>query len=257
MKQIPKLFLFFIVATAFFIVNGCNSEPADEYHVQKKYWDENDYENALNLIKYHTPNTEKLPCYSIPAKTPAFLKLVDVNNFKVVMEDQALGLNHRKEFSQKMFDYYKDMQEAYDVMDKQDKFVYPKELAEIMNFGLEFQISYFKLGNEEIKKDADNPNSPEVQNVLHSNEQRLVDNFTIDLSFVKREKAFSDDALAIYTSGIDKFFKQLVTEFPNADYSAMLSKANLMQQKAETTEVKKMLSNLTALLEANIKSKAK
>jgi hypothetical protein len=255
MKTICNLFLPFLFITTLFTFQGCDSEPTDIYHVQKRYWDASDYKNALSLIKYHTSNTEKLPCYSVPTNTPAFLKLIDVNNFKVIMEDKELGIKHRQEFSIVMFDNYQDMLEVYQLLDNQDKFIYPKELALIMNFGLEFQISYFKLGNEKIKKESDNPNAPEIKNLLQTNEQTLIDNFTIDLSFVKSEKAFSTEALAIYSEGIDKYFKQLITEFPDGDYTEMLSKTNLMQEKAETTIVKKTLTNLVALIDANAKSK--
>jgi hypothetical protein len=255
MKIHLNTFFYFLAAIVIINTGACSSPPPDPYHVQKKYWDANDYENAIFIIKYNASSGKPLPCYASPDKA-AFAKLVDVNNFKVVMDDQALGLNFRKEFSKKMFDFYREMFEAYQGLDNKDKFVYPKELAEIMTFGLELQINYFKLGNEAIKKESDNPNSQEVQDVIRRNEQTLVNNFTVDLNYVKREKAFSDEALAIYTAGIEKFFNQLITEFPNADYSEMLSMANLMQAKAETTVMKNMLTNLITNLETKSKKGA-
>lgn len=254
MKKSSSLF-FALILTSLFTSSGCGSDPNEGYHIEKRYWDAADYHNALSIIQFRNQGPVKLPCYSIPAQTPIFRKLVDVNNFKVIMEDNELGLDFREKYSQEMFDNCRELSQLYQARDNQDKFIYSKELAEIMNFHKEFQISYFKLGNEKIKKEADDPNAPDVIKIVRLNEQTLVDNYTNNLDFIKYEKGFSDEALAIYVAGVDKYFKQLISDFPDSDYTAMLTKATLMQQKAEATIVKSMLTNLIVLLDKNIKSK--
>ena len=189
------------------------------------------------------------------ANTAAFVKMADANNFRIVLDDTALGLKHRKEFAQQMFDVSKNMFKAYNGMDKEDKFVYPRELAEVLAFTLELQLSYFKVGNEGIRKESDNPNSDEIKELVRRNEQILVDNFTKDLEYIKHENGFSGQALQIYTTSIDKFFKQLVTEYPNANYDELLSRATLLQQKVETPLAKTTLSNLAGLIKAKTKAK--
>jgi hypothetical protein len=195
-----------------------------------------------------------MPGYSNPSKTPIFLKLIDVNNFKVVLDDTVLGIKHRSEFSQKMFEKYRELYSTYTLLDNQDKYVYSNELVEIINFGLQLQISYFKLGNEKIVKEADNPKSPEIINLLRMNGQTIVDNFCLDLDVVNRESAYSAEALVKYAAGMDANFKKLMEIFPNSDYAGMLAKAKLMLAKAQTKEVKASLTNLIGAIELKAKA---
>ena len=98
MNKLFKSALYFVACAFFFAAVSCNS-TSDEFHLQKKYWDAGDYENALRLINYQSTKSEKLPNYADPAKKAVFVKLADANNFKVVLEDQAQGLTHRNDFS--------------------------------------------------------------------------------------------------------------------------------------------------------------
>jgi len=259
MSNLMSKFFYSFLILLTVTISGCGSPPVDTFHLQKKYWDEADYDNIIGIIQYVNGNsgTDKLPCYAVAASKPAFIKMVDVENFKVVLDDTTLGLTFRNGFAKKMFGYYEAMVDPYRVLDREDKFVYPRELAEILNFGMEFQFSYFKIGNENVKKVADKPNSQEVTDMIKSNIQTLIGNFNVDLGFVRHEKAFNAEALEIFAKGLDKYIRQLMTEFPDADYTNMLAKAKLMQEKAETPVMKSTLATLIELLDAKVKSIAK
>jgi hypothetical protein len=253
MKVLTSLFLSVL---CFSLLNGCSSDPLAPYHLEKRFWTPDDYTDVLSQIQYHTPEGEKLAGYLTPDRKAVFLKLVDVNNFKVVLDDTVLGIKHRSEFSKKMFDVYRDMYKIYSGLDNQDKYVYGSELADIIDFGLQLQISYFKLGNDKIVKEADNPKDPEILNLLRMNGQTIVGNFTLDLDEVNKESSFSAEALTKYANGIDANFKKLMEVFPSSDYSEMLEKAKLMLAKAKAPEVKASLTKLIDAIEAKKKAAA-
>ncbi len=248
-----KTTIYSILSVAFLFLFACNSnDVTDHYRLNKKYWDLKDYDNAISKIKYSSKK-EKKPCYSVPEKAPIFKKIVDKSNIAVVVEDEELGLNHRSEFASKMFEQYQDMVQIYQEIDREDKFVYPMELADILKFGLYLQLHYFDLGNQAIVKNADNPDAPDVLRVLRSNEQTLISNYCIYLGHIKQENSFSDDALNSYIEGINKYFPLVIDKFPDSNFNEMTRKTNDMLNKTESPKVKAALNNILSKLERDKK----
>ncbi|MCF8297497.1 MAG: hypothetical protein K9J13_08155, partial [Saprospiraceae bacterium] len=221
----------------------------DKYRLNNKYWNLDDYDHAYMEIKYTDVN-EKKPCYSIPEKAIVFKKIIDKNNISVVIEDKELGLTYRDEFVDKMFDLYKQIEELYRETDREDKFIYPMELVDIMKFGLYIQIHYFELGNELIVQNADNPNAPEIINILRRNENTLVGNYCIYLGFIKQEKALTSEALNSYIDGINEYFPILIEKHPNANFYELKKKIVAMQNKTESQNIKNSLNKVLAKIES-------
>jgi hypothetical protein len=236
-KSIPKLWLIAL------ILFGCSKES--RFPVNKRYWDSKDYGDVILKISYGTPDGEEFPRFSNPETSIVIRKLLDAENYRVILEDSELGLNYRNEEGQKFFNHYRDLTKAYSIMDVQDKFVYAEELAEILKFGLELQIVYFKLGNERIVAQSDSPESESIQNVIRSNETTAVKNFNVFLDQVNDEKSYGEYA-SLIASGIDEIFPKLMKSFPNANYSSMITKAELMLNKTQNEEIK---TSLTVLIE--------
>jgi hypothetical protein len=165
--------------------------------------------------------------------------------YKVILEDPELGVRFKSEASEKFFEYYGDLLEVYSVMDRQDKFVYAEELAEIMNFGLGVQQLHFRLGNELIRTESD---SQENKRIIKENEQTLVNNHTLFLSNII-ESRFGT-ATGRFAEGISLHFTTLIEQFPGANYSAMRNKAAAMQEKIESTVLKSALAGLVEKLDA-------
>ena len=133
----------------------CFSSCENRFPTEKRYWDTRDYYNVINEIEYKTPDGEEYPRFSNPETAIVIQKLLDAENYKVILEDPELGVRFKSEASEKFFNYYKDLVEVYGVMDRQDKYVYAEELAEVMSFGLGVQQLHFKLGNEVIRTESD------------------------------------------------------------------------------------------------------
>jgi hypothetical protein len=189
-----------------------------------------------------------------PETAPIFKKLIDPKNISVVVEDDALGLRHRADFTDDMFQEYRDLANLYQVMDREDKFIYDRELVEILRFGLYLQIHYFKIGNDKILQESDN--SEQVKEVIRQNEQVIISNFNNYLDFVNHEKSFSEESLQSYAAGIDESFSKLIATFPNGNYSNMISKATDMDKKAVDPGVKKAITNLISELKTKMNAVA-
>jgi len=228
---------------------GCNSNNlTKEFKLDKKYWNLEDYESAVHKIRY-IYSEEIKPGYSTPDKMPIFKKLVNTNNLEVVLEDEELGTKYRAEFASSMFDVYRDMVGAYNEIDREDKFIYPLELVDVLQFGLYLQLHYFYLGNQQIVHGSDDPNASNVKTVIVSNEQTLVGNYNLYLDYVKQEKSFTSEALNNYTMGIDRYFPLILKTFPKANYHKMKVKASSMMNRAESERLKTSLTKLVSLLE--------
>lgn len=233
-------------------MTGCGeSTPSTSelFRLEKQYWDVEDYKNAIYKIQSTAPGQKK-PCYADPERTAVFVKLVDKNNVSVVLEDEALGLGHRADYASDMFDQAREMATAYDEVDREDKFVYPMELVEVLTFSLYLQPFYFELGNQEILQNADDTSEVRVKNLVHSNEQTLISNYKLYLDYVKQEKAFTSEALSAYVAGINEYFPKLIDTYPKDDFSQLREKATDMLNKSESTEVKAALNNIITKIDA-------
>lgn len=240
-----------IITVLLICFSSCKTE--DKFPIDKKYWEVSDYEKVILEIKYGTKPDEKLPTFDNPETKILLEKLTDEENFRVVLDDNTLGLKHKNEVAEQFFQQVKDMSSIYTEIDRTDKYVYEKEMLEIDNFGLELQLKYFKLGNDEIKEKADDPNSENVKNVIYNNTNTLVNNMMIYLDKINNEKSFSNVGLDLISSGIDKNFTELLTIYPNFNYESLLENVNLMLKKTKSENIKQSLTKLKNLIESKKK----
>lgn len=231
------------------ITINCNQKLPDKFHMEKRYWDPSDYQAALGQLKYGTSSEEGYPRLSDPFTAPVYNKLVDLNNVSVILEDETLGLKYRNEMSQKFFDYSQDIRKLYQKIDIQDKFIYPVELVGAIEFGLGTQLLYFKVGNDQIIKNAVNPNAKDIKRIINRNEQIIADNFKNDIEFLTKEDSFTDEALKQYAKIINKYFTRLINEFPGANYSKIKNTSTLILKKVKSKELKKSLENLIKIID--------
>jgi hypothetical protein len=221
------------------ILAGCQSR----FPMDKRFWEPEDYKKVWYEIGYKTPQGEEFPRFSNPETAAVMRKIVDPQNYTTLLEDSELGLTYRSEVSQKYFEHIKDVLDVYNVMDRQDMFIYAQELAELRSFFLGFQIVYFRVGNENIASKSDD------KATMRSNEQAIIRNFNNFLEDLREEKQYGEHA-AILAESVNTHFSKLIETFPNANYSSMLSMARSVQEKVQTPEIKKALADLIVKLEA-------
>jgi hypothetical protein len=165
-----------------------------------------------------------------------------------VVVDTTLGISHRSKFATEMFEKYKSIEGYYNKLDREDKFVYPSEMAQIILFGVYTQIYYFKLGNENQLKEALDPNSSEVKDIVSANAQRIVGNMKISLDYCKKETAFTPDAIHTLDVGFEKYFSLLVSTFPKSDYTELKSQIDLLTTAVKSSETKEMLAKVKEMI---------
>jgi hypothetical protein len=225
---------------------------SSNFHMDKKYWDPEDYEAARSEL-YTYMDGKKYPNLSDPNTAMVFNKIADITNVSIVVEDSTLGITHRSKFAEEMFDKYKSFYEFYDKSDREDKFIYPSEIVEIVLFGVYTQIHYFKLGNENILKEAIDPNSDKTKYVLNSNASTIVSNMKFSLDFCKKEDALTPEAIHTLAVGLDKYLPLLFKTFPDTDYSELKSQIEILLSTVKSDELKQMLSKMNEEID-NIKN---
>jgi hypothetical protein len=234
----------FIIFTLIFY--ACNSSKKDttklpeNYHMEKKYWGIEDYDAAFTELR-KIPEGQKLPNYSDAITAMVFSKIIDINNVSVVVEDTTLGISHRTKFATEMLDYYRTLCDYYGKLDREDKFIYPSEMVDIVIFGVYIQIYDFKLGNENILKESINPNNYETKDVLSTNAQTIVDNMRLSIDYCKKENALTPDACHRLAIGLDKYLPLLFKYFPSASYSELKSQVEMLLSTVKSNEIKQML----------------
>lgn len=241
--------ILFIVLTIS-IVFSCKNES--DNLSDKKYWDANDYATVINQIKYNSKPDEKLPTFDNPETKVLLEKLTDEDNFRIVLDDNELGIKHRSEVAQQFFDEWKKMSDIYTEIDRTDKYLYEVEFIEIWNFGLELQLKYFKLGNDAIIEKSDDPNSANVKNTTSSNIDALVNNMMIYLDEINNEKSFSEIGLSLISDGITKNFVDLINTYPKHNFEGLSKKVNLMLNKTKSENIRKSLTTVKLLLESSV-----
>lgn len=244
-----RIILFAIISIT---LTNCNTEK-HKFPLDKRYWDLNDYDDAVLELNYGYEADEKLPTFDDPQTRIIVEKLTDQQNFNIVLDDNELGLKHRNNVAEKFFNEWKNMNNIYDALDRKDQYLYDKEMLAVWHFGLELQLKYFKLGNDQIKENADDPNSSRVKNNINSNIKTLINNYLIYLDEINNEKAFTESGKDKLADGIDKYFPALIELYPNANYSGMKNKAELMLKKAESDKIKASLNNLIKLIDSKNK----
>ncbi|MCP4458967.1 MAG: hypothetical protein GY816_13245 [Cytophagales bacterium] len=248
MKSISStlLLIFFILFV------GCSTNnTVERYRLDKRFWTPKDYEKILADIKYDYEGTTK-PSYSNQELVMVYKKLVDHENFLIVINDDELGVNHRSDFASEMFKVSNRMSNIYYDVNREDKLVYPLEMIEISHFGLDLQSHYFRLGNEAIIQNADDPEANQIKKLLKSNIQVLISNYSAYLDFVKQEDSFSEDELSEYVKGFELYFEPLVEKYPEANFNKIVTKLDAMSKKAQSETLLKALQKLRVQLTPEI-----
>lgn len=243
MKIIKYTFLAIICLT----LTNCKTEE-HQFPLDKRYWDTTDYDEAVLELRFGYKDDEKLPSFDNPEQRIIVEKLTDHQNYKIVLDDQELGIKHRNEVAAAFFNEWKDMNQIYTTTDRKDKYLYDKEMLAVWQFGLGLQLKYFKLGNDQIKENADDPNSISVKNNLDSNISTLIKNYVIYLDMINNEDAFTEEGKNKLAEGIDTYFTELIELHPTANYSGMETKAELMLKKSESQNIKSSLTKLIELI---------
>ncbi|EDP70754.1 hypothetical protein FBALC1_08343 [Flavobacteriales bacterium ALC-1] len=244
---------YILIALVFTTLTNCRTEK-NEYPLDKRYWDTTDYKDVILNLRFGYEDDEKKPTFDNPEQRIIVEKLTDEQNFKIVLKDNELGIKHRNAVATEFFERWKDMHQIYQATDRKDMYVYDIEMLAVWQYGLSLQLDYFKLGNEEILESADDPNSARVKNVINSNIRTLIDNYVIYLDEINEEKAFSDKGKTKLADGIDKYFTQLIELYPDANYSGMKKKAELMFKKSESVKIKSSLTKLIELIDSKKKT---
>ena len=237
------------------LIASCGPKLPDNYHMDKKYWNVDDYNDALHYMKYTLKNEEGYPRLSDPLTAPVFNKLVDTQNVSVILEDESLGLKYRDKVAGGFWNVSKDILKLYQKTDIQDKYVYPVELVRSIEFFLHTQLLYFKIGDQKMLRETIDPNDPQVTRLINRNQQTIVDNFNNNLDFIAKEYAFSDEALQELAQVINIYYSRLLTDNPSSNYSKMKKNILLLidKSKSETinNELKKLLTRIENLKKEN------
>lgn len=239
--------LLFAFVCLFF--TNCGNDNT-KYPIDKRYWDTMDYFNVIRDLKYGYKSDEILPSYGDPENKIVFEKLVDQENFKVVLDDDELGKKHRNKVSSDFFMRWKDMNTIYRQTDRKDNYVYDRELVKVWHFGLSLQLRYFKLGNDVIGESSDDPNSGQANRVINSNIRTLIGNFNHYLDEINNEKSYSKQGVLLLGEGIDIYFSELIELYPKANYSGMLRKIDLLDKKTQSDNLKTSLLKLKELIKS-------
>ncbi|AXT59397.1 hypothetical protein D1816_03205 [Aquimarina sp. AD10] len=237
---------FFLAFLCLTLIN-CKTED-HKFPLDKRYWDTNDYNDVIIELRFGYKKDEKKPTFDNPEKRMIVQKLTDEQNFKIVLDDKELGIKHRSNIATEFFNQWKDMHQIYQQTDRKDKYLYDIEMLAVWQFGLDLQLDYFKLGNDDIKERSDDPNSSKVKSVINSNIGTLIENYTIYLDEINNEKAFSEEGKVKLGKGIDIYFSELIRIYPNANYSGIKRKAELMLKKSKNDNVKSSLIKLIKLI---------
>lgn len=241
MKKTNLLFL------AIFMMLGMSCETEQpKFPITKRYWTPSDYTFVIRELKYGYKKDERLPSFSDPNTRVIVEKLTDQQNYKVVLTDSELGLKYKSEVATEFFNQWRDMSSVYDAVDRKDKYIYEKEMLAVWHFGLQLQLYYFKLGNDEMIKDADSPDERQTKYNVTSNVNSLINNFTYYLDEVNRENQYSENGLQVYAKGIDNYLTQLVEIYPGDydEYPKMITKIDLLLKKVQSSVVRNSLENL-------------
>lgn len=244
---------YFLLAFVCLTLTNCKTEEKHEFPLDKRYWDTNDYDKAILELRFGYEDDEKKPTFDNPEQKIIVQKLTAEQNFKIVLNDKELGLKHRNDVATEFFNHWTDMHQIYQATDRKDKYLYDMEMLAVWHYGLSLQLDYFKLGNDQIKESADDPNSSRVKRNINSNITTLISNYNIYLDDINDEKAYTEKGKSKLANGIDKYFTQLIELYPDANYSGMKKKAELMYKKSKSDIIKSSLTKLIQLIDSKKK----
>ncbi len=242
-----KVVKFSTLALVWLVLVGCNSEK-HSFPTDKKYWTLDDYDLAVRELRFAYEPDEKLPTFDNANDRIIVEKLTDHENFKVILDDDELGISHRNNLAQKFFNKWKEMQKIYRARDRKDQYLYENEMLAVWQFGLNLQLRYFELGNQEIVKNADDPNASEVKRVVNSNIKTLIQNYQLYLDEINTEESYTTGGQKKLAQGIDKYFTDLIEQYPEAEYKALKRKAELLLNKSQSATIRQSLESLIGKL---------
>lgn len=247
MKIKALSFYVFLILITLFI--ACDKKSTHDFPpLDKRYWTVEDFENATGEIKYNYNAEEELPTFSNPETKPILDKLLDTQNFKVILEDNELGLKYKNEIATNFFETWQNIINPYGKLDKRDKYLYENEYIAIIDYGLQLQLYYFRLGNEEIKNSTEDYST--VQSTIESNVNTLINNFTNYLDEINKENSYSENGKKLLAKTINKNFSSLINENPNADFSNLKQKMEVLIKKTNNSEIKSSLEVLIKLIDS-------
>ena len=238
--KISKVLLLFITFISIF---NCTTNKHD-FPLEKQYWDIKDYDKAILDLRFGYLNNEPKPTFDNPEKRIIVEKLLDKQNYKVILDDTTINLKERNKFAHDFFDQWKEMTSIYEEKDANNKYIYGKELLAVWHFGLEFHMEYFTIGNNAIYTFSANPNGDKVINRINENMTELVKNFSKYMNLIKDEDAFYENEKEFFIKGIDTYFTKLIMQHPEADYKRVEEKVNTVLKKIESKEIRNSLDSL-------------
>ncbi|MGX1931219.1 hypothetical protein [Flagellimonas sp. 2504JD4-2] len=231
---------------------ACKTEK-NEFPLEKRFWDAEDYKKVTLELKYGYKSDEKLPSFDDPETRPIVEKLTDHTNYEVVLNDEELGLKYKNNVASAFFQEWRDMQDIYQARNVQDKYLYEMEMLKVWHFGLGLQLRYFKLGNDDILASSDDPEALNTIFRINSNVKTLISNFNIYLDEINNENAFSGDGKKLLAQGIDNYFVALIELYPEANFDVLERKLDLLTKKTSSADIKNSLSNLKDIIQSKKK----
>lgn len=220
------------------------------FPIEKRFWTPEDYDITIKEIRYGYKPDEEIPSFSNPETAIVIKKLVDPENFKVIVNDKELGSKYKNEVLSQYFDEWLDMMKIYTQTDRKDMYVYEKEYLSCWHYGLNLQLDYFGIGIENAKKSFDDPNSYSAKVNSQSNSNIVVKNFLIYLDLINEENSFSNKGKLKMSDGINKYFPILISNFSSAtNFFKIEDKTQKLLKKVKSPDIKNSLQNLLVLLE--------
>jgi len=245
----------FLCALTCILLTNCETE--ERFPLNKRYWDIEDYEAAVNELKFGYDSDEQLPTFDNPETRLIVEKLTDEQNFIVVLEDKELGMRYKNQVAEAFFERWRLLIDVYDKLDRKDMYIYDEEMLAVYQFGLGLQLRYFELGNEQIRANADDPNAASVNSTINANVRTLISNYINYLDYVNEESRLSEAGQKMYAEGISTYFTTLVNRYPDSDFSNLQRKVNLMLQKTKVAAIETALTELKELIFEKINLKKK
>ncbi|SNR16416.1 hypothetical protein [Tenacibaculum jejuense] len=246
--------VFMVLLTAFYFIS-CSTEKHN-FPVNKEYWDVNDYDKVIFDLRYTYEGNETKPTFDNPEQRIVLEKLINPENYKKFLDDAKLDLNQKNQIASEFLSQWKDMNQIYNVTNTNNRYLYGKEMLEIWQFGLGLQLAAFDLKFDQVLANSKNVEDKELDDKIKPSIKKLIINYDDYLNLAAKENSFFEKEKETYARGIDKYFKELIQVYPDADYDRLLKKAMVMLERAESTTIKKPLKNLIALINAQKNNKA-
>ena len=145
-----NLFKVFTISLSLMLFISCSSEKS-KFPIEKRFWDVNDYKNAIWEIKYNSNEGDKYPSFNDSENSVVIQKITDHENFKVVLDDSKLGLKYRNEIAQEFFNIWRDLINTYEVRDLTDHYVYEREFIEQAEISVKYE-GYIAKEYDQVQK---------------------------------------------------------------------------------------------------------